>query len=339
MNSYVEIAPLSVKGVQPKDGNNALYVDYDNSGGNWQYASLNFPAGIDPIDLTGMREIHMWVYFLPDSEGTLSIRFDFPNGANMGTQTATKTGEWQELVWKIDRLTSDTLISSINYWGGFIVPDPTGIKGALYIDNIYAVRPAGIPEVQSLLLYGFNDKNTDNDAPKGWTKAVGDMPRLGNGEATPTEGSNYMVMNLGNSWIENVTTINAKNDFDRWPQVLEIMVDVQVSSEYTGTWAQSALVLKSGVNDADGNPVPDAKNVNNWDGYAELGYGDAKAWKTILWGVDMSKHIGAFENDGGWFNISLSSNNDTAALGQAIYFDNLRVSIPKTTAVSEWSLF
>ena len=337
VESYVLEAADLPQGVKPVDGNNVLYVAYDNNGSAWQWCTMSFAFG--SIDLTGMREIHMWVYFLPDSvpdpEDGYEIRLDLPGGANLGYRSTQNTGEWVEFVWNIDRLTSEERASDVSYWGGFIGPDPGEVRGALYIDNIYALRPAGIPELVTLPLYGFNEEDPQTGTPLHWTSSAGTAPALGQDETDPSEGSNYMVIYLGGGWIQNVETVDAMADFARWPEVMEIMVDVMVGPDYTGSWVQSALILQSGV-----TGVEDAPNVSGWDGYPELGYSEARdAWKLILWEVDMSRHKGAFGQEGGWFSVSLSTNNDANQEGASIFFDNMRVSVPKVTRVADWSLF
>jgi hypothetical protein len=336
--SFVEFSP-SPEGVVAVDGERMLYLEYDMSAGAWNWASMNFPTGA--IDLTGMREIHMSVYVVPGSDphptdGNYGIRLDLPGGANLGYRYVDAPGEWVELVWGIDRLTSDQRLGSVGNFGGFIMPGASSGVGAMYIDNIYAIRPAGIPDLEQVLVYGFNTEDPATLEVEGWTSADGSPPFLGEGDVPPSEGANYMEMALGSGWIRNIQTTNALQVFNRWAEVQEIMIDVRVSMDYTGGWVQSALILQSGVTGAEG--IPD---VSGWDGYPELGYGDAASdWKTILWAVDMSNHKGAFENEGGWFTISLTSNNDASQAGARIFFDNFRVSVPVGGVdVSHWNLY
>jgi len=337
VESYVDASPFYAHdNISAKDGQKALYVSYDNSGGVWQWAQLNFADG--NLDLTGMREIHMWVYFVPGAVGDLTIRCDI-GGGSLGTQTAPAAGGWYELVWGIDRLTSDTRLAGTYAIGGFIAPGSEGAVGELYIDKIFAVRPAGIPEVESVLVYGFNEENPDTAAPMGWEKANADYCLLGEGDVDPSEGSNYMEVALGDNWIQSFRTTNAKGDFARWPEVLEIMIDARVSPEYSGSWVQSDLILQSGATDADGNAV--TEGVSGWDGQGkEIGFSDNRNdWKTLLWSVDMSKHKAAFEYDSGWFTVSFSTNNDAAQAGARVFYDNFRVSVPKIVNISNWSLY
>ena len=222
------------------------------------------------------------------------------------------------------------------------MPGAEGVTGAMYIDNIWAVRPAGVPDVEQVMVYDFDVPDPATQAPLGWTQAEGRPPLIGAGDVPAAQGSNYMEMLLGGNWVRNVQTTDALNAYNRWAEVLEISVDVRVSTDYTGSWVQSALILQSGVNGPDGSPDPNVTNVSDWDGYPELGYGEATSdWKTILWAVDMSNHRGAFENPGGWFVISLTSNNDASQDGARIFFDNFQVSVPVGggTPVHDWSVY
>ncbi|MEW6238808.1 MAG: hypothetical protein AB1656_25775 [Candidatus Omnitrophota bacterium] len=337
VESYVDTMPFFVHAdVTAKDGEKALYVSYDNSGGVWQWAQLNFADGA--LDLTGMREIHMWVYFLPDSVGDLTIRCDI-GGGSLGTQTVPAAGEWTELVWPIDRLTSDTRIASAGSIGGFIAPGSEGAYGEIYIDKIFAVRPAGIPEVETVLVYGFNEENPDTAAPMGWEKANAEYCLLGQGDVDPSEGSNYMEIPLAANYIQSFRTTNAKADFDRWGEVLEIMIDARVSAEYSGGWVQSDLIIQSGATDADGNAV--TEGVDDWDGQGkEIGFSDNRNdWKTLLWSVDMSKHKAVFEYENSWLTISFTTNNDASQAGARVFYDNFRVSVPIIVNISNWSLY
>lgn len=336
--SLVEFEPLlGVSDGQAIDGENALYVAYDNVGTDgWQWAQFNFPVS---VDLTGMREIRMWVYYTDDSIATpdsddLGIRLDLPGGVGLGTRRATATGEWQELVWQIDRITAEKL-GEINNWGGFIAPGRTEASGELYIDNIYAVRPAGMPQVEEVVLYGFNEEDPNTGRPVGWTDDGGAI-LLGMGDTEPSEGSNYGELALGSGWVVNVRTSNALDDFDRWEDVVDIQLDVKVSPEFTGSWVNMNIVIQSGINGVE-NP----ENVNSWDGYPEHGFGEATdEWKNLVWNVNMSRHRGAFEHPDGWFQILLVTNQPAEEAGKLVFIDNFRLGVAQNgTNVSAWSLY
>lgn len=335
--SFVELEPLpNVTGGQAYEGENALYVSYDNIGTDgWQWAQFNFPVS---VDLTGMREIRMWVYFTDESIATpdtddLAIRLDLPGGLGLGTRRATTTGEWQELVWKIDRINAQRL-GQINNWGGFIAPGRTGAFGEVYIDNIYALRPAGLPEVQEQVLYGFNEEDPNTGRPVGWTDDGGAI-LLGMGDVPPSEGSNYAELALGSGWVVNVRTVGAKEAFDRWVDVVDIQMDARVSDSFTGSWVQFGLVVQSGINGVE-NP----EGVNGWDGYPEQGFADATtSWKNLVWNVDMTKHRGALSHPDGWFQLLLTTNQPSDQAGNLVYIDNFRLGVAQTTDVSSWSLY
>jgi len=224
--SGVELKPGNV---QPPDGDNALVVVYDNQGSTWQY--INFSFQTDPVDLTGMREIRMSVYFTEPCQGDLSMRLDLTGGNILGMAYATAKGEWQELVFPIDRKLSESeTVKSINWFGGFISPENGANSGEMYIDKIYAIRPAGTVDVEEVLVYGFNDKDAATGEPLGWTVGGEGLipPELGAGDVTPKEGGNYMVMWTGAGYILTVQTTDALAAFNRWKDVKEILFDVYV---------------------------------------------------------------------------------------------------------------
>ena len=75
-DSFVDQPPPEIGTI---DGEWAFHVFYNNNGSEWQFGGMDSP--FDPIDLTGMREIHMWVYAVEGSTGELRIRVDLPNNS------------------------------------------------------------------------------------------------------------------------------------------------------------------------------------------------------------------------------------------------------------------
>jgi len=154
--SLVEFSPILLSDgneTEAFEGENSLFVDYQATA-EWNWSQLDFAGGA--LDLSGMREIRMWVYFDQNWEGQTDIRLDLPNGVGLGVQEAPSTGEWHELVWPIDRFTSENL-TEVTHFGGFIAPGDGTANGILLIDSIQAVRPADVPEVETVQLYGFNE--------------------------------------------------------------------------------------------------------------------------------------------------------------------------------------
>lgn len=323
---------------KPVEGDAVLAVVYDNGGSEWQYGTLNF--AIPAVNLTGMREIHMSVYFTPGSTGDLSIRLDLPNGNILGFGYVSKVGEWQELVFKIDRKTSvASFMSSISSLYGFICPTPGTAKGEVWIDNIYAVRPANIPaEIEEVLVYGFNEADPTTGAPVGWTKNAeqGYMPEMMKAVLAdaiePSEGTDAMIMHPYSTYVLNLQTTNALKAFSRWAEVIEIQFDVRIPESVPGSWLQSRLNLQSGVTGSTDSEVSEDTK--------EIGYADAtSAWKTLLWEVDMTNHIANIKDPNGWFQVNVSTNNDASADGFSVCIDNFRVTVPKVTDVTDWSVF
>lgn len=327
--SYVDFNPFLHSEVKAKTGESSLLVEYNNNGSAWQWAQLNFPSG--GIDATGMTELHMSVYFLPASvpntDGNFEISISFGD-ASLGYQRTSKTGEWVDLVWPIDTLTSTTRMSSVSYFGGFISPSPGDLNGVLYIDDIYFYRPAGIKETETVVVYGFNEEDPDTGYVKGWgtNDASLQEPMLGQGEVTPSEGSNYMEFALGSGWVNVIHSTSALADFDRWADVQEIMMDARVESSGSEWGPQTCLVVQTGT--------------GGWDQYAENSYQSAvDAWATLVWKVDMSKHAETFATEGGWMNLFLSTNNGASGAGKLVFFDNFRAVVTKQVPVTEWALY
>ncbi len=178
-----------------------------------------------------------------------------------------------------------------------------------------------------VLVYGFNEEDPDTTFSTGWTTTDANvqMPIPGEGEITPSEGENYMVTELGPGWANYLQTDDAMGAFDRWTDIQEIILDVQLGG--TTSWAQIALIIQSGS--------------GGWDQYSLLGINDAvDDWKTIVWKVDMAKHAPAFEEEGGWFQLWFATNNDAADAGVPLYIDNFRAAVTKeTTSVIDWALY
>jgi hypothetical protein len=320
------------QGVPALDGDVALLVEYDNGGSAWQWNDLSFGQS---FDLTGMTEIHMSVYVHPDLTGgnNFQVRLDLPGGLGLGTRTVPpeQYGEWVELVWKIDHINSLANIASVGSFGGFIHPDSGDNFGTVYIDNIFAMKPDGTPdEYDELVVWSLDEEDPDTVFPVGWQPANGPDFYIGEGEVTPSEGSNYGIMYLTDGWVQNVQTSNALGDFDRWDEVFEVMCDIRIPADLSASWINFQLVIQS--------------SGNGWDAYGEMAIADAtNDWKTLLWVVDMDKHAAAFgepdpENPP-WFQLSFTTNQDSAAAGGLVFMDNVRLVVPKTTSVNDWSLF
>ncbi len=336
MYSFVEYQPFYDDTITPHSGEASLLVEYDNTGGEWQWSQINFPGELGAVDATGMTELHIFVYVVPGSTGYSDTGFEMrieAGGANLGFQSTDVTGEWVELVWPIDTLTSTGNLGALTYFGGFIAPRGD-ISGQVYIDDIYFTRPADVPEVEIVTIYGFNEEDPDTLLTAGWISddAGLSVPLLGEGEVEPSEGSNYMAFTLGEGWTNVIRTESALEDFDRWGDVKEIMVDARMSEAVVGWGAQSALVIQTGS--------------GGWDQYAEASYRYAvDEWQTLVWVVDMEKHAAAFVEpaegeDAPWMIIRFSTNNGSEDAGKLVFFDNFRVVVTKqAAAVQEWSLY
>lgn len=327
--SYVEYEPFFYPEIKPKEGEASLYVEYNNNGNGWSWAQINFPAG--GVDATGMTELHMWIYVrpgsVPNADGNYQINLQ-SGDVNFGTQGTQTTGEWVKLVYPIDTLTSTTRISNISYFGGFISPGAADASGIIYIDDMYFYRPAGVQETETLLIYSFDEEDPDTLLAKGWQSTDDSVqaPILGQGEVQPSQGTNYMAFPLTSGWANVIQTSGALAAFNRWTEVQEIMIDARVEKAPSNWGPQTALIIQS--------------EAGGWDQYAENSFSSAvDSWKTLVWKVNMAKHAPSLSQEGAWMNIWLSTNNDAANAGILVFYDNFRVVVPKTTPVSDWSLF
>ena len=323
LDSVVDVLP-SPEGVPALDGEFGLYVEYDNNGNQWPWETVAFPPGVDPVDLTGMTEIHMWCYWVPErTEGEMNILLVLPGNLSLGAQSTDTAGEWVELVWQIDAYNSATNISDVSWWMARIGSGDGSAKGVLFIDNIFGVRPAGTPELEYILVYGFNEEDPATGEPMGWTAADG-QALLGEGQVEPSEGANYMELQLGSAWVNQVRTTDAIGAFDRWLDVVSILLDVRVPSDFAGSWGQSPIAVQS--------------SGNSWATTAEQGFADATGdWKTLVWNVDMTEHAPGFE-EGGWFQFTFITNNGADAEGELVFIDNFRVAVPVEAPVLDWSV-
>ncbi len=309
-SSYVE-DPTFFE-VDPLEGDWALYLEYDKSSGLWSTSTLNFPDGA--MDLSGMRELRMSFYIFPDSDphpdNGYQMRFNIPT-MSLGEHTVPEAGEWHELSIPIDRIASETTLASLDRIQILFLPGAEAAVGGMLIDNIYMVRPANTPSTKVTTIYGFNETNPDDDAPLGWTNMNAGPPILGGAWVEPTEGSDYMEIPATN-WTQNVRTINAAADFDQWPQVVEMLVDLRISDDFSASWGQIYLVLSS-----------NSGGTITFRNYKDVG-GLKDEWRTVAWDVDMAPHLTSIENDDGSFEIRILTHSDSSVTG-AVYLDDFRV--------------
>ncbi len=337
-------------GVVPQDGDWHMIIDYDTELSLWGNMNLNFPDGTR--DISGMREIHFWSYFpedaLPHQSGEHRFRVSLGNGRELGTQgrpAEELTGEWVEWVFLID---SNMMIG--NDPAGTLVElsqfqlrvNPGGtageVFGTVFIDNIFAVRPADYPdELEEIQIWSF-DQDTDGDfAPDGW-EANGGEPFLGLGDIPPSEGENFMELALGDGWTQNGQGVDAKERTDRLAEATDVLFDVYISEDFSG-WLNLQLILKSGgQNDAGEDLSP----TTGWDDYGErnIGSWEKGVWHTISFPVDMENHMGALEDPNGWFQVAFTTNQPGDQAGKLLFIDNFRILVPAQTAdLGNWALF
>lgn len=336
-------------GVEPQDGDWHLILDYDTSISQWGNMNLNFPDGTR--DLTGMRELHFWSYFpedaMPHQDGEYRFRATIGGGRELGTigkSVEEAAGQWVEWVFPIDHLMyrNEDPSGPISELDGIqlrVNPGGQNVSGTVYIDNIFATRPADTPdELEYIQLWSFDEDSDGDLIPDGW-QAAGQTPLIGDGLIEPSEGSNYMELALGGGWTQNGQGTGVTALTDRAADIYDVLFDLYLPSEFTGTWLNLQLIVQSGGEDADGNPL---EPTNGWDAYGERGVGgwEKDVWHTMAFPVDIEKHMGAIENENGWLQFSFSTNQDGSQAGIPIFIDNYRIAVPAGgTDVPDWSVY
>lgn len=308
------------------EGINALFGEYDTNAGAWTQTTINFP---NAVDMTGMRELHFWIYFLNDStphqSGNFTMRVMTQNGNELGSPSVATAGEWHHIVLPIDRVSAETF-SAFNQLR--IIWNPganNGATGKFYIDDVYGLRPGNTPGVREELVYGFNQVDADTGYPQGWTVRAVDAVDLLMGDAIvePSEGSDYMESVMPGNWKRPVESINSKPDFDQWEKVVDMSVDVRMSADFAGTWHNFQLVLESS---SGGYVAYGIRGVTNKDN-----------WRTLAWDVNINPHLAALQDPNGWIRLSFITQMDAAASG-SVYIDNLRFGLATTFVLGERSI-
>ncbi len=299
-----------VDGAPRLEGESGLLVEYSaDQGDTYGTSTMQFTSA---IDLTGMRELHISFYFFPDAEAHSSngyiMRFSIPGGIGLGEHTVPGAGEWHELVIPIDPYSSENELSSINQLQIIFMPGEM-VTGRVYIDNIFARRPANAPGIAMETIYGLNKTNANNTAPEGWANSNGEAPIMGDAVAVPSEGADYMEMILSGAWEINATTINAINDFDKWDQTIGIVCDAMMSDSFDGSWHNFMLRVTSSTGGTLTLPI---RATGGWKG----------EWHTIGWGLDIGPHLAAIQS-GGTFNLQFVTQSADGT-GGSIYVDNIR---------------
>jgi hypothetical protein len=85
--------PSFVDNAPKHQGDFAVYGSFDTSLGAWTQTRLTLS---ESVDLTGMRELHFWIYLYPDTEphqsGDYRLRVFAPNGHLLGEPRVPTTG-------------------------------------------------------------------------------------------------------------------------------------------------------------------------------------------------------------------------------------------------------
>ena len=324
--AYSLVDDPSYDDVPAHEGDYALYGEYNVASGDYTTTTINFP---NAVDISGMREIHFWIYFLSDagthSNGNYTMRVSTQDGSELGSPSISTSGEWHHIVLPIDRISSDsfTAFNQLRFlWNS---GSDTESAGKFYIDDIYAFRPGNTPGVREELVYGFNQADPDTGFPQGWTEGPNASAGLMMGDAIvePSEGSDYLESIMPGGWVRPLQSIDAINDFDGWENVVEILCDVRMSADYAGTWHNFQLVLESS---SGGYVSHGIRSVSNKDD-----------WRTVAWDVDMTPHLASLSSPSGWIRLSFITQMDASASG-SVYIDNLRFGVATTYVLGERSI-
>ncbi len=308
------------------EGINALYGEYDTNSGAWTQTTINFP---NPVDLTGMRELHFWIYFLdgsvPHQNGDFTMRVMSGNGNELSSPAVSTTGEWHHIVLPIDRISAE---SNSSFGQLQFIWNPganNGATGKFYIDEIYGFRPGNTSGVQEVLAYGFNEPDPDTGYPQGWTIRESDAVDLMMGDAIvePAEGDDYLESIMPGGWVRPIQTVSAMDDFDQWDKLVDITVDVRMSADFAGTWHNFQLVFESSSGGYVGHGI---RGITNQDD-----------WRTVSWVVDVLPHLASLEDPNGWMTLSFITQMDANATG-SVYIDNLRYGLATTFVLGERSI-
>ncbi|MDX9754179.1 MAG: sugar-binding protein [bacterium] len=301
-------------GIPLHEGEFGLYGWFDSSQGEWTQTTLTFPTA---IDLTGMRELHFWIYFFSDAkmhrDGNFRFRVYGPHNNLFGIPQVSQAGVWTEIVLPIDRAASDSELTSVNQLRFVWNPGDNATEGRFYIDEIYGFHPGDTPAVQDVMIYGFNQADPATGYPVGWqarSDSVGLM--MGDAFVQPSEGSDYMESIMPGGWKRPMETINAARDFDQWDRVLDVTVDARISEDNSQSWHDFLLVLESS---SGGYYQYEIKGVMNKD-----------SWRRVTWDVDITPHLGSIADPNGWFRLSFITQTGEPAVG-SVFIDNLRVGI------------
>lgn len=313
------VVETATEKIPDHEGKYSLYGSYDTSLGTWNQTTLTFA---NPVDFTGMRELHFWIYFYsdaqPDANGKYSMRIYLPNGAVLAEPALTGTGTWQEVVVPIDRWSAENEMSSFDRLLIIWLPGAPGSTGKFLMDELYGVRKGNTPAVKDILLYGFEKTNANDTYPLGWTvraaEAAENGLRLGDAEVEASEGTNYMVSVLPGGWKRPLETINSLKDFTQWDKAIDLTVDVMMSSDFS-TWHNLIMVTDS--------------SAGGYKQYDIRAFGNKDTWKTISWQLDMAPYKNAISNPNGWFKISFVTQTGDTDTG-SVYFDNMRIGVATT---------
>ena len=352
---WVTNSELTTAGEPHHGGESALKVDVSKTGG-WVNSFYQFPV---PFDATEMDEFRMWVY----SEDEFYMRAEIGPGLIMGYDYYgwDDLGTWKEFVfwiseeqarhWESQLTAADEVRIHINPSEETVdgVLYPASFDGTIYIDDM-STRKRVPAAREYLTLIGFNDYSDEyyiSLAGGGiyFEVLIGEGP-------TPTEGEGILTFDYTSSW-----SMNIEIDLKDFPEILEydrIHMDIFVDGT---SWATTAMILRTSQwVDENGDP-----HGTSWTQIsdANLGTGVGGDW------VEISGHYGPLNSEGNKItdddgtildslipeligiyddpntsiSLTVTSQGSAANDGVFAYLDNIRLSRPSETSVSNWELW
>ena len=323
-------------------------IDVLNDTG-WSDTRYTFP---EPVDLSQVDEFRLWVY----SDQPFRMRVDMIIEIVMGYRyyTPDDVGSWKEFVFWISKEQSKLweeelkVADRLRFW---INPSsttnngvdyPQGFEGMIFIDDMQARKRVPV-EREFLPLIGFNDP-VDEDLVSLQSGGVFfEVDQTGFPE--PVEGDGVLAFEFTSGWNENIVI-----DLKQFPQILDydrLHLDFYVDG--TGSWAASALILRSSWIDAEGNSRGTGWGTLSENIISSQHIGSEWAEFSGQYGPVQSNGFandwihdevsGVFDDPDGTLTLTLTSQGAADLDGVLAYIDNIRLSRPIGASVDSWDLY
>ncbi|MGI6456650.1 MAG: hypothetical protein ACOX5R_13675 [bacterium] len=327
-------------------GNTSLILDVAGPTAPWQFSTWQFPSDIGTVDLSGTDQMEVWVY---SEDGPFQMNWEF-GGLNLGYRIYGEEdlGTWKRFsYWYTEE--NAAAFTEISSWGSFLNPAamnglPEGFVGVIFMDDIQARVRKETPEREYFLVNGFN---TEADLANVTIPdvAVADGIETG-GDITPTEGTGYLTVMLSsegaNRFTLDLSDVPEVSQYDRFH------FDIYMDGVAAEGWGNFSFNVDTTVMDADGNPVNNNRNIlggsysavatQQWHSFSAQ-YGPVEDTDGFEFQTLKAEVIDpALSDPEGYVAIRLNTNGGGVD-GVRLLVDNIRLSRPAGTPVSEWSIY